>query len=81
MLSSWERITRFMYTSKPKNPRDYRGQGICPRCGNGWPVCADGYNHSETCEIYNYSYSYLCGRCSLELALEAKTEGWIDSIE
>lgn len=57
------------------DPATYDGRTLCPRCGQGWPCCADRdehgqrYSHELTCNIYNYSDTHACGRCTLELAL------------
>lgn len=65
-----------MRTAVFKDPATYAGQGICPRCGSGWPICADrgpdgqrNWSHEETCAIYRWA-DYTCGRCSLDLALD-----------
>jgi hypothetical protein len=53
-----------------KDPKDYDGSGVCPRCGSGWPVCAGSeYTHADTCDRYRWADD-LCGRCTLELAQE-----------
>ena len=63
---------------KYRDPATYALQEICPRCGQGWPICVDlekskGITHDTahliSCGIYQWA-AYTCGRCSLELALD-----------
>lgn len=57
----------------------YDGTPVCPRCGNGWPVCAEVLKrdapqwvraivHRETCG--RYLWRDLCERCDGELENE-----------
>ncbi|WP_159600277.1 hypothetical protein [Agromyces humi] len=45
-----------------KLPEDYDGTPICPRCGDGWPVCAQGISHEESCAKYVFRDD-LCDTC------------------
>lgn len=54
---------------KLKDPWWYDGSPVCPRCGSGWPVCADRnedgirvYSHADTCARYNWADD-LCEDC------------------
>ena len=55
-----------------RNPEAYDGTPICPRCGDGWPVCADTsptgekYTHAETCARYEWADD-LCPPCDEEM--------------
>ena len=49
--------------------RDLLGvDDVCPRCGNGRPICTDTkpdgtrYTHAETCATYDWA-DVLCDRC------------------
>lgn len=55
-----------------RDPSEYDGEPICPRCGSGWAHCTDfgptperHYAHWETCAIYTYM-DYLCDNCEEE---------------
>lgn len=56
-----------------RNPADYNGEPVCPRCGSGWPNCRSGYTCEETCQRYNWGA--LCDRCDREVELTATGAG------
>lgn len=51
----------------------YDGRPICPRCSNGYPICADfkvidpKRAHHLTCARYTWADGYLCGPCADEI--------------
>jgi hypothetical protein len=58
-------------------PADYRGQALCPRCGDdgtgtNYYVCAEAtptgqrFTHQESCQTYRYSDD-LCVPCDVDL--------------
>ncbi len=53
---------------------------LCPRCGNGWPICTDQgpggryFLHEETCATYDWADD-TCAECSFALGGQAQQEG------
>lgn len=64
-----------------KDPYDYAGQEICPRCGSGWPVCAPlpagtpkwvrAAAHAVSCDRYVWADA-LCDDCEAVYADEGQ---------
>jgi hypothetical protein len=63
-------------------PSEYRGQMLCPRCGDdgtghGYFICADrgsSYSHAESCALYTYGTT--CEQCDQEMEKEMADEYW-----
>jgi hypothetical protein len=60
-------------------PTEYRGQELCPRCGDdgaghAYMICADnaGYSHDESCALY--TYGNCCEKCESEMLAETQRE-------
>lgn len=61
-----------------KQPLHYDGIPICPRCGDGWPVCAEKdenkvayFTHAESCATYKWGN--LCFKCNQCVSNDAVT--------
>lgn len=56
-------------------PRPYPPP-LCPRCADGYPVCADEFTHAETCARYVWADD-VCDECKPHMVpLNAVVATW-----